>query len=285
MSIFKNMRWVAEDFLYLLQSHTKVFVPSVFWCAGIAYAVYKSVQYMNTHAHVEDFIGFILNSSFAFILFNLLLCPILVISNLWVLNILKQANNQKEISVGSAFLHAIGFKMIMLLPFVLIWMGMQFLFICIFAIVMFLAGLSRGNIGGSIIGKLIGGFFTIVLFMTFFLYMVTPGMVLDDKNMFSSARQMMQYVKKYAAVFKDKFFAVLSLYLLLTLGLYGLLNLFTGDNGDFDSVFVGIYLPIVSLIFIYYLQIKAGQFYIWSIIQDSKGVVTFEPINQINDAH
>lgn len=264
MQIFKNIRWVVEDFFFLLNTHTKVFIPYLFWCTGIILAIQKSQHFFDKHGGTDNFINFIFSSIIAIVLFNLIFCPVLIISNLWVMNILKQANEEKPIQLFLAFLKSIGLKFILLIPFVLFWMGIQFLFVFVFAFLMLIVGISRGNIGGSIVGKLIGGLFYITLFMVFFLYLVTPGIVLDEKNLFSSSSTMMKYVKHNFSRISGKLFACVALYLILIVGVYYVIGLILGDGSTPLYYFTILYVPFTTLSFLYYLQIKAGQFYLWS---------------------
>lgn len=232
----------------LLKHQPKLFVPFMFFVLSLI-GIYNKTASIFNGVGTGSFADFLFGTLKGTFLFGLMLCPVIVIINLWVLNILKQYHNQQEASIIKAFFKAIGWKFFVLIPFIFIWLFGQLFFVLILLFFGFLAGLSRGAIGGSVIGKLINVILLVSLLFVFLLFLITPGMVLENMNPFSSLRYMYSNMRTHSDIIRCKVGVyILSLVVIFFISYYT------------SFAITGVFL----LLSLYMVQIKAGQFYLWS---------------------
>lgn len=246
--IIDELKLFFDKTAYLFKYQSKLFIPFIFFVIALA-GIYNKTASIFNGIGTDSFADFLFGTLKGTFLFSLMLCPVIVIINLWALNLLKQYHNLEEVSIIKTFFKAIGWKFFVLIPFMLIWLLGQLFFVFILLFFAFLSGLSRGAIGGSAIGKLINIILLVSLLFVFLLFLITPGMVLENVNPFRSLKNMYSNIKMHSDIIRTK----LGVYM-LSLVVVFFVSYYT------SFAITGVFL----LLSLYMVQIKAGQFYLWA---------------------
>ena len=216
-----------------------------------------------------DLINFIFNYSKVYLIFNLLFSTVVIIINLWVLNIIKLNSSNNFQTLYKAFFKSIGLKFIILFPFIFIWMFFQIIFLSLFSLVIIFMGATRVQDDGSIINKLLSSLFTISLILVFFLYLCTPGMVFEEINIFSSIKRMSKHLYKNFWIVYDHIKSY-GYFFLVIFTIIGAPFVLFKDHLSNNTIELITYVMGFFLILIFYLaQIKIGHFYLWAMRQNT----------------
>lgn len=254
-TVQSEIRWFARM--------KKMLVPFIIMILAFALAFKLAMNVMQDSAEEHSFFYLMLHFSANYIAFNLVYCPAVIIINLWILYLLKQKEQQQPIQLWSALVESIGFKFIWLTPFIFVWMFFQLVFLFFFVLIGTLAALSRGSAGGGAMSKLIGGIASISIMLEMLLFVVTPGMVFDDLGFFSSFGKMRGYMSAHYKKISEKVFH----YLIPLFILYYLIGVLPGklfSNLRIDApYYTGFVAGFIVMAFVFLIQIKAGQFYLW----------------------
>ena len=265
----RDLKKTSSNLFLLITQQPILFIPLFIWIIAIYYTYKFAASFYNLESSNFDLIHFIFNYSKVYLVFNLLFSTIVIIINLWVLNIIKLNSVNNFQTFYKAFLKSIGLKFIILFPFIFIWMFFQIIFLSLFSLILIFMGATRSQDDGSIINKLLSSLFTISLTLVFFLYLCTPGMVFEEINIFSSIKRMSKHLYKNFWIVYDNLKSYAYFFLIVFIIIGTPLWLFEKQLNN-DSVELVMYVMAFFLILIFYLaQIKIGHFYLWAMRQDT----------------